>query len=134
MSVLTGIQNALCFVVENWTAIIVIFSLIVAIIKKVISFFNKSKEERISIAKKQIRETMLNLITNVESDYSGWVKAGAIKRSKVISQIFDTYPILSKIVDQDGFINWIDDVIDESLDTMNEIFEEQPAKEEQSAE
>ena len=41
MSVLTGIQNVLCFVVENWTAIIVIFSLIVAIIKKVISFFNK---------------------------------------------------------------------------------------------
>lgn len=125
MNILTGIQNVLEFINENWTAIIIILGLATAVTKKAVSFFSKSDDEKIAIAKKQIREVMLKLITDAEEDYLTWVDAGAIKRSQVIEQIFAMYPILSKVTNQEELIAWIDDVIDESLEVMREIFEKQ---------
>lgn len=125
MNILTGIQNVLEFINENWTAIIIILGLATAVIKKAIDFFSKSDDEKIAIAKKQINEVMLKLITDAETDYLAWVDAGAIKRSQVIEQIFTMYPILSKVTNQEELIVWIDEVIDESLKVMREIFEKQ---------
>lgn len=125
MNILTGIQNLLEFINENWTAIIIIIGLVIAIVRKAVNFFSKSNDEKIAIAKQQIKETMLKLITDAETDYLEWVGAGAIKRSQVIEQIFAYYPILSKVTNQEELIAWIDEVIDESLKTMREIFEKQ---------
>lgn len=125
MSILTGIQNFLEFINENWTAIVIILGLATAIVKKAKDFFSKSDEEKIAIAKKQIRETMLKLITDAETDYLEWVGAGAVKRSQVIEKIFAQYPVLSKVANQEELIAWIDEVIDESLKTMRDIFEKQ---------
>jgi hypothetical protein len=125
MDILTGIQNVLEFINENWTAIIIIIGLVIAIVRKAVNFFSKSNDEKIAIAKQQIKETMLKLITDAETDYLEWVGAGAIKRSQVIEQIFAYYPILSKVTNQEELIAWIDEVIDESLKTMREIFEKQ---------
>lgn len=125
MNILTGIQNVLEFINENWTAIIIIIGLVIAIVKKAVNFFKKTDDEKIAIAKQQIKETMLKLITDAETDYLEWVGAGAIKRSQVIEQIFAYYPILSKVTNQEELIAWIDEVIDESLKTMREIFEKQ---------
>lgn len=127
MNILTGIQNVLEFINENWTAIIIILGLATAVVKKAVDFFKKSDDEKIAIAKQQIKETMLKLITDAEEDYWEWVGAGAIKRSQVIEQIFVLYPILSKVTNQEELIAWIDEVIDESLKTMREIFEKQMA-------
>lgn len=125
MNILTGIQNVLEYINENWTAIIIILGLATAVVKKAVAFFSKSDDEKIAIAKKQIKEVMLKLITDAETDYLAWVDAGAIKRSKVIEQIFAMYPILSKVTNQEELIVWIDEVIDESLEVMREIFEKQ---------
>lgn len=122
-NILYGIQAFLQFIHDNWTAIFVCIGLIISIIKKAKGFFNKSDEEKIAIAKKQIQETMLKLITDAEVDYLEWTKAGDIKRSQVIKQIFEMYPVLSKITNQEEIIVWIDEVIDESLEVMREIFE-----------
>ena len=122
MNILNGIQNFLQFVNDHWTNIIVIIGLAIAIVKKAKSYFSKSNEEKIAIAKKQIQETMLKLITEAEVDYLEWTEAGSIKRSQVIERIFEKYPILSKIAKQEEIIEWIDDVIDESLEIMREIF------------
>ena len=70
---------------------------------------HKSDEEKIDIAQKQIRETMLKLITDAEQDYDEWKLAGSIKRAQVIDKIFANYPILSKVTDQKESIKWIDD-------------------------
>lgn len=129
MDVLTGIKNVLEFINNNWTAIIIIIGLIIAIVKKAKDFFSKSDDEKIEIAKKQIKEIMMKLIADAETDYLSWIEAGAIKRSQVIAQIFDMYPILLKAVNQDDVITWIDDVIDESLKTMREIFAKQTDEE-----
>lgn len=119
---LYGIQNFLQFINDNWTVIIVIIGLAISIAKKTKDFFSKSDEEKIAIAKKQIQETMLKLITDAEVDYKEWTKAGNIKRSQVIEQIFEMYPILSTVTNQEEIISWIDNIIDESLVTMREIF------------
>jgi len=124
LNILHGIQNFLQFINDNWTSIIIIIGLILAIAKKAKNFFSKSDEEKIAIAKKQIKETMLRLVTDAEVDYFEWVSAGSIKRAQVIEQVFEMYPILSKVTNQEELIEWIDDVIDEALETMREIFAE----------
>lgn len=123
MSILDGVKNFLELVNDNWTTIVVIIGLVIAIIKKGIAYFNKSDEEKVAIAKKQIQETMLKLITDAEENYDEWKQAGSIKRAQVIDELFANYPILSKVANQEDLIEWIDDVIDESLITLREIVE-----------
>ena len=129
MNVLTGIQNFLNFINENWTMIVSIITVIIVIFKKAKSYSSLSKEEKIEIAKAQISEIMLMLVTEAEKDYLQWVKAGSVKRSQVIDQVFVMYPILSTVTNQEEIIAWIDDTIDNALKEMRKIFEENKAKE-----
>lgn len=124
VNLLYSIQNLLQFINDNWTSITIIIALAIAIAKKAKVYFSKSDDEKIAIAKKQIQETMLKLITDAEVDYIEWSKAGNIKRAQVIEEIFAMYPVLSKVANQEELIAWIDDVINESLETMRDIFEE----------
>ena len=124
MNILTGIQNFLEIINNNWTTIMVIIGLIIAISKKAKDYFSKSDEEKIAIAKKQIQETMLRMITEAEISYEEWNKAGSIKRSQVIEEIFTNYPVLSKVVNQEELIEWIDSEINNSLKTLREIVKE----------
>ena len=124
MIVLDGIYNFLTFVNDNWTMIFAIIVTILAIAKKAKEYFGKSQEEQITIAKAQISEIMLRLVTEAECDYHEWLKAGEIKRAQVIDEVFAMYPILSKVTNQEEVIAWIDEAIDEALKTMRKIFEE----------
>ena len=124
MDIMTGIQNLLLFINSNWTAIIIIVGLINALIIRIRNYMSKSQDEKVAIAKAQIKEIILKLCTEAEMDYLEWVSAGSIKRSQVIDEIFASYPVLSKITNQDEVIEWIDDMIDEALETMRDIFEE----------
>lgn len=124
MVVLNGIKNFLEIIETNWTTIIVIIGLVIAIVKKAKSYFNKSDEEKIEIAKQQVKEIILKLISDAEVDYDEWKKAGSIKRSQVIKDIFIEYPILSKTVNQEDLIKWIDETIDDALVTLREIVKE----------
>lgn len=124
MSVLNGIRNFLTFIDSNWTTILVIIGLIIGIGQKLEKYLSKSDEEKIEIAKKKISEAMLKMITDAEVDFSEWKTAGAIKRSQVIDQIYKEYPILSKAVDQEAVIAFIDTEIDNSLKTLRKILEE----------
>ena len=40
---------------------------------------------------------------------------------QVIDEVFKKYPILSKVTDQEGLLQYIDDLIDEALKTVREI-------------
>lgn len=143
--VLDGIYNFLNFLNENWTLICSIFVVALAIAKKAQAFFAKSKEEReaiakaelenqIAIAKAQISEIMLRLVTEAETDYRLWLSAGEIKRSQVINEVFEMYPILSKVTNQEEIIAFLDDAIKEALKTMRKIFEENQQAETATAE
>ena len=121
---LYAIQNFLQLVNDNWTVIIVIIALIISIGKKAKEFFSKSDDEKIAIAKKQVQETMLKLITDAEIDWQDYKQAGSVKRAQVIEEIFEKYPVLSKVTDQEALIAWIDETIDDALKTMREVFTE----------
>lgn len=119
-----GLQNFLQFIYDNWTSIMVCIGLIVGMVMKVTNFLKKSDEEKIAIAKEQITQTILKLITSAEVDFQEWNDAGKIKRAQVIEEIFEKYPILSKAANQQEVIDWIDEQIDEALKTLREIVEE----------
>lgn len=121
---LQSIQNFLQFINDNWTAVVIIVALIVSIANKAKELFNKSDDEKIAIAKKQIQEIMLKLVTDAEIDWQEYKKAGSVKRAQVIDEIFEMYPILSKVTDQNTLISWIDETIDDALKTMRDLFAE----------
>lgn len=116
-----GIKNLLQLLNDNWTAILVCIGIIVGLIQRTITYFSKSTDERIEIAKTQIEQSILNMITDAEINYDEWNKAGQIKRSQVIGKIFAQYPILSKAINQAELIDWIDNEIDNSLKTLEDI-------------
>ena len=122
MNIMDGFMNFLMFVNNHWTEIIVIIGLLLAVGKKVAAYLNMSDDEKIAIAKKQLGETMLKLVTQAEKDYNAWVQAGAVKRSEVIDAVFQKYPILNRVTDQETLIAEIDKMIDAALVEMREIF------------
>lgn len=121
---LTGIQNFLQFINDNWTAIIIIIALGLSIALKIKNLFAKGKNGQIEIAKAQIKQIILKLITDAEIDYNDWAKSGSIKRAQVIQQIYTDYPILAKVTDQETLIAWIDAEINNSLKELRKIVAE----------
>lgn len=129
MIFLEGIQNFLSLINDNWTTIIVIIGLIIALAKKIKNYINLTDDEKIEIAKTQVSETILKLISDAELDYNEWKQAGSIKRSQVIQDIFEKYPILSKVTDQKDLVEWIDKEIDNALEELRAIIEKNKSAE-----
>ncbi len=121
---LNGIRNFLELVDQNWMNIVIVLGLLIGLCQKIKAYIGKSNEEKVEIAKHQIHEVMLKMISDAECDYDEWDKAGEIKRSQVIKKIYEMYPILSKVVNQDELTSWIDAEIDSALPTLNTIIDE----------
>ena len=121
---INGLQNFLEFVNNNWTSILVIIGLLIGLYKKIESFWKLSTDQKIAIAKHEIEEAMLKMITDSELEYETWKESGEIKRSQVIKQIYAEYPILEKVADQNSVIAWIDTKIDNALVTLRKVIEE----------
>ena len=129
---LTGIQNFLQFINDNWTAILIIIALGFSIALKIKNLFTKGKNGQIEIAKAQIKQIILKLITDAEIDYNDWVKSGSIKRAQVIQKIYADYPILAKVTDQETLIAWIDAEINNSLKELRKIVAENTIEKEET--
>lgn len=122
--ILVGIKNFLELINQNWTLITVIIGLGILVFKRIKNYLSLSEQEKIDLALKQIRVTALKMVTDAECAYEDWVKAGAIKRSEVINEIFEKHPILNKVTDQEALIKTIDEIIDDALVEMRKIIEE----------
>ena len=127
-----GLKNFLTLINDNWTTILVIVGLIIGIYQKIKKFLKETDEAKIEFAKQQISNVVLKMITDAEKDYQQYAKAGEIKRSQVIKQIFDDYPVLERVVDQDALIALIDTEIDNALKTLREVIKETKKEEELS--
>lgn len=127
MNILEGIKNFLLLVNDNWTTIIVIIGLVICLVNRIKKYINLTDDEKVEIAKTQISETILKLISDAEVDYNEWKQAGSIKRSQVIQSIFEKYPILSKVADQKELVMWIDNMIDNALEELRTIIEKNKA-------
>ena len=126
---LVGLQNFLKFIYENWTSLTIIGALLVSITAKVVNLFKKDKQDKVDAAKTQIKQILLKLVTDAETDYENWDKAGSIKRAQVIQKIYTDYPIFSKVIEQNKLTKWIDTEIDNSLDELREIISNNVFKE-----
>lgn len=122
--ILIGLKNFLELINQNWTLITVIIGLGILVFKRIKNYLSLSEQEKIDLALKQIRVTALKMVTDAECAYEDWVKAGAIKRSEVINEIFEKHPILNKVTDQETLIETLDEIIDDALVEMREIIEE----------
>lgn len=120
-AILNGITNVLKFLNDYWTAIVIIIGLVIALVQKIKSYVSKSNEEKIQIAKEQINQIVLKLVSDAEDNYADMDGAGSIKRSQVIEQIYSQFPILSKAVSQEEITEYIDEAIDTALDTLRDI-------------
>ena len=69
MNFLTGLQNFFNIINDNWTTILVCAGLIVGIVKKTQDYLSKSDDEKIKIAKAQIKQVILKKISDAEVDY-----------------------------------------------------------------
>lgn len=124
MNILTGLENFLKLINDNWTTICVIIGLAVGVYQKIKVMMAKSDEEKIAIARQQISEIILHMVGKAEADYAEWNKAGSIKRSEVIAKIYAQYPILGKVVDQEALIHSLDEEIDMALKNLHNIMDE----------
>lgn len=119
-----GLQNFLFWLNENYVYLLVCIGLIVLLVNKVKAFLSKSDEDKIEYALSTIKEIMLKYVTEAEIEYTDMKGAGSIKRAQVINQMYQQFPILAKVADQQKVIEMIDAAIDEALPTLREIIKE----------
>jgi hypothetical protein len=129
---MNGLLSFLQFLDTNWTMLLAILTLIVALYFKAKSAFNKwlvmtdqerqkDAEEQIQRAKQAIANYILSLVAAAEDDWAKYGHGlGAIKRAQVIEKIYKDYPILLKVVDQEELMQFIDAQIDFALETVRE--------------
>lgn len=124
-----GLMNFLSLINEQWPTISACIILIIAIYAKTKKLYMdwqiKTEEEKnmqIQQAKEALKDVILGLVSQAEIDwnYESTEKLGVIKRSTVIEQIYEKYPVLLQVVDKDDLIKEIDRLIDEALITVRE--------------
>lgn len=118
---MTSLKNTLQYVNDNWSTIIVIIGLLLGLYVKVNTYLKTSKEEKISIAKKALSETILKKVSDAEIDWADYKKSGSIKRAQVLENIYKDYPILKEVVEQEELVKWIDSLIDDGLKTITSV-------------
>lgn len=121
---MTGIERFLGYLSENWVILLTLTGALISISKAISKYLALDNAEKIETAKRLIKEIMLKMITEAEIGFEEWNKSGSIKRSKVIAEIYDKYPILSKAANQEEVIAFIDSEINNSLKTLREILKE----------
>jgi hypothetical protein len=124
-----SIQNLINFLDQNWTFIIIVLSFGFSLYKLYLKWNKLSKQEKIDQVIVIVGEIILEKLACAEEDWNNYKKTGSIKRSKVINEIYEQYPILKEYADQEYVIKEIDELIDLGLKdiekTIKEIKEKQ---------
>lgn len=127
---MTGLQHFLEQLNNNWPTISICIVLILGIYAKVKKFYQdwqkKTEEEKqveFDRAVEEARKALANFILGYVSEAEiHWKEQGMgeIKRSEVLARVYQQYPILASVADQDKLIGYIDLLIDEALKTVRE--------------
>lgn len=126
---MTGIANFLSFINNYWIDILVVAALIYFVYKKIVAFIKLSDEEKIEALLAVIKKEILNYMSEAEIDWKDVEKSGAIKKSQVISKIYEKYPELSKIINQEKLIAQIEIIIEQTMTEMNDILNKEKLNE-----
>ena len=128
-----GIINLLDFINAQWPTISACIILIFALYTKAKNLYIKWQEKteadkqaeielQIANAKAVLKDVILGFVSKAEIDwnYDSTEKLGVIKRSSVIDEIYNKYPILLQVADKEELLAEIDKLIDEALITVRE--------------
>ena len=127
-----GLKNFLEMLNTNWTTIVTIFILAFGIYVKAKKMWADWQEktleeqevalqEEIEKAKKALAEYILSLVAKAEIAYKEEGSGlGSIKRAEIFEKIYDMFPVLIYIADQEEFISYIDELIDKALVIVRE--------------
>lgn len=118
---LNFIKDVLYVANNYWTLVVVIIGLFIALYEKVKTYMKTSKEEKINMAKKALKENLLKYMSDAEIEWSIYEKSGEIKRSQVITKIYEEYPILKECINQEELINYIDTEIKKLKVTVDKV-------------
>lgn len=118
---MTGIVNFLTLLNNYWIDIVVVVALIYFIYKKTVAFMKLSDEEKIEALLAVIKKEILAYMSEAEIDWMDVEKSGAIKKSQVISKIYEKYPALAEVVDQEKLIAQLEIIIEQTMAEMNSI-------------
>ena len=123
-----GIKNTLVIIEENWTNILIFISCLFAIYRKAKKYINMNKEEK-EKKKEELKEetlkivktVLLKLMSEAEIEWNDFEKSGSIKRSQVIKELYNEFPILKEFTDQDKLLEIIDNMIKEEKSKMDDV-------------
>lgn len=124
------IVSVLETIVPGPVTALVIAAIILVCINKYREFKKMSQEERVKLALKVIKNEILKLMSEAELDWCFYEKTGEIKKSQVISEIYDRFPFLRDYVNQDDLIKEIDKIIDSKKEIMDNILKPEKVTEE----
>jgi hypothetical protein len=116
-----GIKNIIDFIVNNWTYITLLISLLYLAYHKIKEFRKLSDEQKVEAAITIIREIIRKNVMTAEIQWEDFAKTGSIKRAQVISEVYETFPFLKDIYDQKTLIEEMDNIIDEALVDVRKI-------------
>ena len=108
----------------NWSNIVLILISAVAVVISAKRFLKMSKKEKVEAALSIIKEELLHLMINAELDWLEIAKSGKLKKSQVISKIYEQFPFLQTFVDQKYLLNTIDLMIDEVKEELDKLLED----------
>lgn len=116
-----SIELFINFVIQNWTFIVTLLACGYLAFIKIKKWNSLSEEEKINTALTILREQMLSYVAEAEKNFG--TGTGTLKRSQVIKRVYEDYPILNNVIEQDKLIVILDNYIDESLVELRKLLE-----------
>ena len=107
--------KALEFIGSNWFFIIIAINVVIYTYEEM---SRRNNEEKVAIAKHLIAISIDALVSEAETKFANNEKSGQLKRSYVIQTVFEKYPVLNNIIEQEALIDWIDKLIEESVSRL----------------
>ena len=109
---LDNILNVLVFIKDNWTLIITIIGVTIAIAVKVKNYIKLSKQEKIDLALVNLKSVALALVQEFAEKYD----ENMVKRSAFFKYVVENYPSLADNLED--LVDRIDDIIDDALEVL----------------
>lgn len=104
-----------------WSIFIVILGIGIFAYSKITSYMKLSKEQKVEAALKVVKSELLKLMSDAEIEWQDFAKSGEIKKSQVITEIYNKFPFLADYISQDELIAKISEMIEEKMADMNKI-------------
>lgn len=109
---LDAILTGLTFIKDNWTLIVTVIGLVIAIAVKVKNYIKLSKQEKIDLALVNLKSVALALVKEFAEKYD----ENMVKRSAFFKYVVENYPALADNLEY--LVDNIDDIIDNALEVL----------------